>query len=205
MSYFDEHQEIALFPLKSVLFPGGRLTLKIFEQRYLELVSDCLKNEKGFGVCLLQQGAEILQAGLQQTVHRVGTYASIVDWDQLENGLLGITVEGRNKFKVGRCWAAENGLLMSDVVFSREDWFGKSVIRTEEKFQELTELLQSLEKHPMVDQMNLSIDYNNLWELGWRLGELVPIANASRQQLLELNDPWQRIRAIENALLELSV
>lgn len=204
MAYQEGFHEIALFPLKSVLFPGGRLRLKIFEQRYLELVSECLKTETGFGVCLLKQGEEVLQAGQQQTVHRVGTYVSIIDWDQLDNGLLGITIEGRNKFKADRCWAAESGLLKADTVFSQQDWFGKPHVEAGQEFEELTELLQSLEKHPMVEQMNLNIDYNNLWELGWRLGELMPIPNASRQQLLVLDDPWERIRAIEKALLEIN-
>ncbi|MGB4247606.1 MAG: LON peptidase substrate-binding domain-containing protein, partial [Pseudohongiellaceae bacterium] len=79
-------ETIALFPLKSVLFPGGRLPLQIFEQRYLNLVSHALKTDTGFGVCLLKDGDEVAKVGVKQQVHRVGTYAKVVDWDQLPNG-----------------------------------------------------------------------------------------------------------------------
>ena len=83
-------REIPLFPLRVVMFPGGRFDLQIFEKRYIDLIRHCLRTDSGFGICLLKAGEEIFQENLEQTIHSSGTYSKIVDWDQLENGLLGI-------------------------------------------------------------------------------------------------------------------
>jgi len=64
--------------------------------------------------------------------------------------------------------------------------------------------LQNLESHPLVEQKNLIIDYDNLWDLGWRLAELIPVENTTKQDLLELDDPWERIENIEQLVAELA-
>ena len=74
-----EKQTISLFPLRVVLFPGSKVDLQIFERRYLDLVSQCMRNDEGFGVCLLRDGEEVVRADSKQTIHRTGTYAKIVD------------------------------------------------------------------------------------------------------------------------------
>ena len=97
--------EIALFPLSSVLLPAGRLSLQIFEQRYLDLVARCMRESEGFGVVWLQQGSEVSGGTLDApNVGEYGTYARIVDWDQLPNGLLGILIEGQQRFDVQSVW-----------------------------------------------------------------------------------------------------
>jgi uncharacterized protein len=197
-------QKIPLFPLRVVMFPGGRLDLQIFERRYLDLVSQCLKSGTGFGVCLLKSGEEVIKKGTQQTIHRTGTYSKIVDWDQLDNGLLGITVEGSAKFKITDCWQEETGLLHAEVEFSETECLGAESIPLDEQFSGLADLLQSLEDHPLVEQKKLSIDYNNLWDLGWRLSELIPIEVEQKQQLLEVDDPWDRIEDIEQLVSDLA-
>ena len=195
-----ELAEIPLFPLKSVLFPKGKLTLQIFEQRYLDLVSASLKNNAGFGISLLKSGQEVAKPGQEQVMHSIGTYATIVDWDQLENGLLGITVEGDKKFEIQECWLAENGLFMGKVKFCESDIAGNTKIPLEDDCSGMAQLLELLEQHPAVKEMDLQIDHENLWDLGWRLSELIPIALEIKQELLELNDPWERIKVIEEAI-----
>lgn len=197
-------QKIPLFPLRVVMFPGGQIDLQIFERRYLDLVSQCLKSNTGFGVCLLKSGEEVIKEGTQQTIHRTGTYCKIVDWDQLDNGLLGITVEGSAKFKITDCWQEETGVLHADVEFSRADSLEAEVIPLDEQFSGLADFLHNLENHPLVEQKKLSIDYNNLWDLGWRLSELIPIAAEQKQQLLEVDDPWDRIEEIEQLVSDLA-
>ncbi len=197
-------QEIPLFPLQLVLFPGGRLDLQIFERRYIDLVRQCMRNGSGFGVCLLKKGLETTEPGTQQTIHRTGTYAKIIDWDQLPNGLLGITIEGSAKFDVEDCWAADSGVLTANVEFSKHDSVGKQSIPIDDDLAVLAQLLQSLESHPLVEQKNLIIDYDNLWDLGWRLSELIPIENVTKQFLLEIDDPWERIENIERLVAELA-
>jgi len=200
----NDQQDISLFPLRVVLFPGGKLELQIFEQRYIDLVSTCLKSNTGFGICLLKQGEEVTRPGTQQTIHRTGTYAKIVDWDLLENGLLGITVEGSAKFRIEDCWEGSGSLLRASVSFSAKDSVGNDTIPVDEKFTALADLLQNLESHPLVEQKNMTIDYNNLWDLGWRLSELIPLDAESRQQLLELDDPWERIESIEQLVADMA-
>ncbi len=197
-------QEIPLFPLHLVMFPGGRLDLQIFERRYIDLVRHCMRTETGFGVCLLKEGMEILESGSQQTIHRTGTYARIIDWDQLSNGLLGITVEGNAKFSIEDCWQAESGVLTANVLFSENDSVGKQAIPVDDDFIALAELLANLESHPLIEQKNLVIDYQNLWDLGWRLAELIPIENIKKQHLLELDDPWDRMENIERLVSDLA-
>lgn len=197
-------QEIPLFPLQLVLFPGGRLELQIFEQRYIDLVRHCMRTDTGFGICLLKKGQETMQAGTQQTIHRTGTYAKIIDWDQLPNGLLGITVEGSAKFNIEQCWAADSGVLTANVEFSENDSVGKQTIPVDDDLAALSQLLQNLESHPLVEQKRLVIDYENLWDLGWRLAELIPIENVKKQYLLELDDPWERIENIERLVADLA-
>jgi Lon protease-like protein len=195
-----EMLEIPLFPLRSVLFPRGKLSLQIFEKRYIDLVAGSLRDGSGFGVILLKEGEEVIKPGKSQQLHSVGTYARIIDWDQLENGLLGITVEGESKFHLQNHWSTDSGLIMGRVIFSEVDTPDKSRIPVGEEMSGMTELLQLLEKHPAVQEMELQIDYDNLWDLGWRLSELIPVATEIRQELLELDDPWERIQLLEKSI-----
>lgn len=200
----SERRDIALFPLRVVLFPGSKLDLQIFERRYVDLVSHCMRNDEGFGVCLLREGEEVIREASKQTIHRTGTYGKIVDWDQLENGLLGITVEGQTKFRIHDCWQADTGVLEASVEFSSADTLQQDAVPLSEEFAALVDLLQNLESHPMVEQKNIQVNYDNLWELGWRLGELIPVDMEQRQDLLELDDPWDRIRAIEQLVSDIA-
>ena len=84
-------------------------------------------------------------------------------------------------------------MLQAKVELSLTESVGKEFIPLEDEFSALSDLLRNLENHPLVEQKNLSIDYNNLWDLGWRLSELIPIEVDQRQQLLELDDPRERI------------
>jgi len=189
--------EISIFPLRSVAFPGSRIDLQIFERRYIDLVTACLKSNTGFGICLLKQGDEVVVSKTKQTIHRIGTLVKIADWDQLENGLLGITVEGTAKFKIEDCWQEDTGLLHANVEFSETDQVGGEDVPLQDEHSGLADLLESLENHPLVEQKNLTINYDNLWDLGWRLSDLMPLEVEQKQELLEFDDPWLRIEKIE--------
>jgi uncharacterized protein len=191
---------VPLFPLQSVLFPRGRLPLQIFETRYIDLVKRVMQTDTGFGVCLLQEGKERVLAGVEQKVHRVGTYARIVDWEALPNGLLGITAEGVHKFRVQDCWVQEDQLLVAKVVFADTDYSEQDEIPVAESDQALVHLLQQLMKHPAIERLRLSVNFSDLREIGWRLSELLPIPSERRQALLELDDARARARAVEELL-----
>ena len=195
-----ETAQIALFPLKSVLFPKGRLPLQIFEQRYINLITQCLRNDEGFGVCLLREGEEVVKPGSRQQVHRVGTYAKVVDWDQLPNGLLGVTVEGLHKFNVQDCSYDESQLLMATVRYCDTDYVGEPQLEVSEQQEVLVDLVEQLVSHPVISKLGMAISYHDLRELGWRLSELVPLSLERKQALLELQDPYQRVEEIEGLI-----
>ena len=196
--------DIPLFPLNIVLFPGGRFDLQIFERRYIDLVSHCMRTDTGFGICLLKSGDETNGNNLNQTVYNTGTYAKIVDWDQLESGLLGITVEGAVKFVAQDFWKEEDDVLHASVEFSDIESTEAEAIPLGDEYSALSELLRNLEDHPLVAGRNLSIDYSDLRQLGWRLSELIPLGIDVRQELLELNDPVERLSKIEKLVSEMA-
>jgi Lon protease-like protein len=107
-----ENSVIALFPLHTVLFPGGPLPLRIFETRYTDMVRRCVRTGEPFGVLLIQDGDE---AGEVATTATVGCTARIVDFHTLHDGLLGIACVGERKFRVQRVWRAADGLNMGEV------------------------------------------------------------------------------------------
>jgi Lon protease-like protein len=204
---FAQSQEtltIPLFPLGIVLFPGGRHDLQIFEQRYIDMVTSSLKNDTPFGLCSLQSGQETRAPGTRQSVSRIGTLARIIDWNSLDNGLLGITIEGTTKFRVDNCWQAESDLLMAEVTLSAEDRLEAEPVAFGEGYEALVEVLKGLEGHPLVAEKNLAIDHDNLWHLGWHLSELMPLDGAEKQGLLELDDAQLRADRLLELLRELS-
>ena len=105
--------DIPLFPLGTVLLPHGRLPLQIFERRYIDMVAKCMREQTGFGVVWLRQGSEVDEEDVSSALQfgDYGTLAHIVDWDQLPNGLLGITIEGSQRFHIDQSWVEESCLL----------------------------------------------------------------------------------------------
>ena len=186
--------ELPLFPLSTVLFPGGRLDLRVFEPRYLDLVRECARNDKGFGVCLILSGTEI---GAPAVPAAVGTLARIVDFHHDPNGLLGIVVEGGQRFRVRRTRARADGQLRGNV-----DWWPE-----EPQVEVPVELalLQTIGERlvdimaPQFKQAPRSCYDDACW-LGYRLAELMPLTNDERQRLLEIVDPLQRLAELRDIL-----
>lgn len=190
-------ETIPLFPLNSILFPKGRISLQIFESRYVDMIRQCLKDQGGFGIVLIETGSEVAKPGVKLDIHRIGTYSKVVDWNQLPNGLLGITAEGQTTFKIIESWREENDLCRAEVVYRDFDSVESDPVDVGEQFQEYVELLQGLSKHPAIEDLNLEISFENLREIAWRLSELLPISNRDKQSLLELSDPFDRLEQIE--------
>jgi len=130
----------------------------------------------------------------------VGTYVQVVDWDQLPNGLLGLTVEARCKFEVLDCHAEKDQLLVGHVARCATDFMGEEPIAVTAEHDVLVSLLEQLTSHPVISRLDMQINYQDLRELGWRLSELIPLPVEIKQSLLELQDPLERVREIELAL-----
>lgn len=185
-------EQVSLFPLNTVLFPGARLPLRIFEQRYLELIKTCLRQDREFVIVLISKGREV---GIAPEIFSVGTRARIVDWNQLEDGILGVTVEGRDRVKIDGAGGAVGEVLQAKIE-PLEDATPLEVAQD----AELVSLLQKLQQHPLVQAQGLTIDYENLTSVVWALSSLLPFNNTEKQFLLELDDAQQRYQSLHKML-----
>ncbi|MGK0441629.1 MAG: Lon protease-like protein [Pseudohongiellaceae bacterium] len=190
-------ETIPLFPLKSVLFPTGRMPLQIFEPRYLELVKDCLKNNKGFGVVWLRQGNEVSDGLPQHSVKiaDVGTYATIVDWYSKDNGLLEVVIEGQKKFRIHHSYQQNNLQWVGEV-----EWITpEPVIPLSDQAINLHSLLQQLVEHPHVAGLGIESHIEDVDSLGCILVQLLPIDEAVKYSLLT-SDSLTRLEGLMELL-----
>jgi Lon protease-like protein len=180
--------EIPLFPLRAVLFPGGNLPLRIFEQRYLTMIRECTSNDRGFGVCMIQEGEEAIAPVKSAPV---GTLAQIVDWYTLEDGLLGVAAVGTTRFFTENTWRREDGLFVAQVRWlpeppSPELPEAYSVL-SGVLFRFMEKLSQQYPEYTPAHLQDAS------W-VGYRLSELLPLSSIEKQHLLELSDPLERLQ-----------
>jgi len=180
--------EIPLFPLRTVLFPDGHLPLRIFEQRYLSMVRDCARSDSGFGVCLITEGEEAIAP---VRTARVGTLAYIVDWYTLEDGLLGVSAVGAQRFKLQHARRQDDGLQIGVV-----DWLPEPPpCPVPESYSVLSQVLgRFMDKlgpdYPAYSPERLD---DAVW-MGYRLSELLPLSVIEKQNLLEMTDPMERLQ-----------
>lgn len=188
-------QRIPLFPLNTVLFPGGCLPLRIFEARYLDMVSQCLRTDQGFGVCLIRKGSEV---GGAAQCFETGTYARIVDWNQQADGLLGIKVSGEQRFRIIHSAISANKLLEAEIEWLQDE----PPLDLPDDFQPLREMFIQLVQQlrlPYQDELEKSADA--VW-LGHRLAELLPFELEIKQALLELPDSIERMQHLQTLVNE---
>lgn len=190
---------IPLFPLNTVLFIDGRLPLRIFEPRYVEMVSRCMRAQSGFGVVLIREGSEarLDSEAVQPQIFDLGTYAEITDFDALPNGLLGIVGTGRRKFRVRSLSEQSDHLLMGEVEYLPEE----PALRLPDEYRPLSELLVKLLDHPAVRHLQVQVDLNDARSVSWRLAELLPVEAEIKQSLLMLGNPRERLAEL-NRLVE---
>lgn len=186
--------EIPLFPLSSVLFPGGQLQLRIFEPRYLDLVRECTRYGIGFGVCLILEGQE---AGAPALPAAIGTIARISDFHRGEDGLLGIVAEGGPRFRVARSRVRSDGLLRGEV----DVWPVEPEQEVPVEFALLQSILERLIETMAPHWRHAPRSaYDDASWLGLRLAELLPLDAVEQQHMLELNDPLQRLAELRDIL-----
>ena len=181
--------EIPLFPLGTVLFPGGPLRLRIFEPRYLDMVRRCLKEASVFGVVLILEGAE---AGAAASVADTGTGARLVDFDTLPDGLLGIDCVGEQRFRVRRRWQQGDGLNLAEVDYLPDD----PPCALPAELAHLGELLREVLPQLGERYAHVTARYDDAGWVGNRWAEVLPLTSAEKQQLLELADPLARLRQV---------
>ena len=179
--------DLPLFPLNAVLFPGGPLSLRIFEPRYLDMVRDCARAGSGFGVCMILHGRESGEASVPAAV---GTIARIVDFYTMPDGLLGIRAEGCDRFHVDSSRVRDNGLAHGSVRF----WPPEPRVQLPPEFGLLSTILERLIDRSGSAFANATQDrYEDASWVGFRLAEALPLENRERQHLLQMTDPITRL------------
>ncbi len=191
-------KRLPIFPLKTVLFPEGPLSLKIFEPRYLDMLTECEKSGTGFGVCLIRDGNE---TGKAADIYLTGTLAQVTFWENRKDGLLGVSVKGERKFHILDKTIEKNELTVAEVKLVELE----PVQAVPEQFLPMVTVLEKIMqtlKHPYI---TLEKKYNNACWVGSRLGELLPLSLEKKQQLLEMNEANARLAMLYEEMLTMGI
>lgn len=189
---------LPLFPLHSVLFPEGPLPLRIFEARYLDMISQCLKAGTGMGICLIRSGSEVGEAA---ETHDIGTLSHITYWNQRRDGILGVTVRGERRFRILSRAVQPNQLIVAEVELLPPE----ATAPVPEPYAFLVRLLEDIIAqlgHPYV---NLPKKYHEANWVGARLTELLPLRLDQKQDLLQLDDPLMRLERLTAILRDMDL
>jgi Lon protease-like protein len=189
---------IPLFPLNTVLFPGGVLPLRIFEPRYLDMVSECLKTDSGIGVVLIRNGREV---GELADTYEVGTLTHIRYWHKRQDGLLGVTLQGEQRFRILSTDIRPNQLLVAEVELLPEPPF----IPVTEAHQQLVDILKQIINQLEPPYTTLTPSYENASWVSARLVELLPINMSDKQKLLMTENAEQRLEIITTMLHKMDI
>ena len=183
--------KLPIFPLGSVLFPGGSLALRIFEQRYMEMAKACLKNSAPFGIALISAGEEV---GSPAEPEAVGTVARIVEWDMQELGILQIRVRGESRFRLAAKSVTRSGLIIGELMPIPDDLHVDC--------PELPPCAAFLRK-VLVQTGTEPVTSGRFEDANWvsfRITELLPFNNAVKQKMLELTDARMRLEVLHRFL-----
>lgn len=193
------HQPLTLplFPLRTVLFPGGVLPIKVFEQRYIDMTKACLKEQQPFGVCLLTHGEEV--AGREDRpveFANIGTLAHITGWDMPQLGILHVATEGGLRFRVDKHATGPGGLVTGEVL--------RLPVEPQhplpETFAPLARLLELIASRVGPQNFPSKPQYDNASWVGYRLAELLPLPLTVKQSMLEINDAHVRLQVLQKFL-----
>lgn len=186
---------LPLFPLQTVLFPGGRLPLKIFEVRYMDMAKACLKNRTTFGVCLIREGSEVGQPALPEMV---GCEARIESWDMRELGVLQVEVRGLERFSVQRTETQADGLIIGHVSALHPE----RAQGVDARFSGLSDLLQRIIDDAGKERFFPPLSMSDASWLSFRLTEMMPFSNSVKQKMLELTDANMRLDILRDFLIK---
>ena len=186
--------EIPLFPLNTVLFPGGLLPLQVFEQRYMAMTKACLRDSTCFGVCLIRHGAEV---GAPATPEPVGCTARIIHWDMQHLGLLQIVAQGERRFRAAATRVQDDGLVLGEIEYLAEEADAPVPVDLDACRHLIERLVAEHGERLFAKPFRLD---SSVW-VSARLAEVLPLSAAVKQSLLEL-DGVQRLQAVQRLLAQ---
>tara|TARA_X000001036_G_scaffold121809_2_gene115342 strand:- start:2134 stop:2709 length:576 start_codon:yes stop_codon:yes gene_type:complete len=180
-------KNIPIFPLSSITFPGGYMPLRIFETRYIDMVKDCVKNNTGFGISLSKPN--------NIDYYDVGTYCKISDWEQMDDGLLGITIRGKYRYRITNSGAQSDGLIRADIEHMDEPSF----VDVPKELMPYSDFLKNiLEQYPKFYHDEAPKYFTESGWVGSRLAEILPMPLDEKQVILEIEDYLVRLYRIKD-------
>lgn len=187
--------EVPIFPLQAVLFPGGRLPLRIFEPRYMDMAKEALRDNTLFGVSLIKEGDE---TGTPAVPEDIGCLAKIVDWDMHQLGVLHVVIRGVQRYRILDQRVEKNGLIRAKVVTVTPE--------PDQKLSQANSVCSTVLQHIIekIGETNFHAPLNlqdAVW-VGYRLSEVLPLKLAVKQQLLQMNDSVVRIQVLHKFLIQ---
>jgi Lon protease-like protein len=185
---------LPLFPLNTVLFPGCTLDLQLFEARYLDMISRCMKQGEGFGIVCILEGREVGEAPSAHAT--LGCEARVLDFQQQDNGLLGIRIEGGRRFEVEGFEVQRDQLIVAEVGWLQEE--PDAPLQDED--EDLLALLTALADHPLVAALDMGGTPPGRQALANRLAYLLPFDDQDKLSLLAMADPAVRLTMIQQLL-----
>jgi len=190
---------LPLFPLRTVLFPGGLLPLKIFEQRYIDMAKACLSDERPFGVCLIMRGDEVATPSASPPdFARVGTLARIVDWEMPQLGILHVMATGDDRFQVREHAVEASGLIVADVTAIAPE----ANPPLPDDSVAMAKLLEVIAARVGTHNFPAERRFDDASWVGYRLAELLPLPLTIKQSMLEINDALVRLSTLRRFLSE---
>ena len=193
MSAAPKPTTLPLFPLNTVVFPGGRLPLRIFEQRYLDMVKQAIADNTPFGICAIREGAE---TGTPAVPHAVGTRVIVTDWDMPQTGILHIETQAEKRFVIRHTQVEPGGLLVGTV----DDISAEPAIAIPHELELAVEILRHIIDEHGHAHFPAPFAYDDAVWVGYRLSEVLPLKLSIKQNLLEMNDSVTRLRILAEFL-----
>jgi uncharacterized protein len=191
--------ELSLFPLQTVLFPGGLLNLKVFEARYLDLMAECLRERRPFGVIALRQGGEVRNQKASIDFESTGVLSELIDVDSTQPGILQVRCRGTKRFAVRSSRQQRDGLWLADSRAIPDDAVVSPVAAHGDTVRGLANAIATLKAQgaqPFLEPYELE-------NAGWvanRWCEILPIPLGAKQKLMELRDPTIRLQLVDDFL-----
>ncbi len=186
-------ETVPIFPLQTVLFPGSRLPLRIFEARYMDMARGCLKTGDPFGVCLIREGREVGEPAVPEGV---GCLARIGDCDMEELGILKVRAEGLERFRIRDTRIEKQGLIVGDIERLEPEAAAPAAPGLADCAQFLRKVFTAIGE----DRFTGEAAYGDATWVGFRLCEILPLRNDVRQRLLEVTDATLRLAVLHQFL-----
>jgi Lon protease-like protein len=181
-----KRETVPIFPLQTVLFPGALLPLRIFEVRYMDMAKACLKEGSPFGICLIREGQEV---GAPAVPEAVGCLARIAECDMEELGILKVTAEGLERFRIISSEVSRSGLIVGEVERHEPEGEARDAAGLAESADFLRKVIAGIGERRFASPLR----FDDASWVGFRLAEILPLRNDVKQKLLELTEPALRL------------